>query len=62
MIVAVPGATAVTFPVASTLAISSLSDFHVTVLFDAFSGDIFAVRVASSPILIDFEHNYEELS
>ena len=55
MIVAVPGATAVTFPVASTFAISSLSDFHVTALFVAFSGDIFAVRVASSPILIDFD-------
>jgi hypothetical protein len=43
VMVAVPGATGVTFPFASTVATAVLEDFHVKVLFIAFSGDMVAV-------------------
>ena len=49
VMVAVPSATAVTLPFASTVATEVLSELHVTVLFVALSGFTVAVRVAVSP-------------
>ncbi len=45
-----PGFTPVTFPEASTVAISSFSEVHVTVLFVVFSGSTVAVIIIDSPI------------
>ena len=49
VIVAVPAPTAVTLPVASTVATLSLSLLHVTFLLVALSGVMVAVRGSVSP-------------
>jgi hypothetical protein len=54
VMVAIPALMAVTFPVASTMAISSLSLFQMTALFAAFSGDTVVIKLKSSPIATVF--------
>ena len=49
IITASPALCAVTFPVASTLAISCLSELHVMFLFVAFAGAIVAVSFSFCP-------------
>ena len=51
VIVASPGATAVTFPLLSTVATLSLLLSHVTLLFVAVEGDTVALRFVVSPTL-----------
>ena len=53
VIAALPGATAVTSPVAETVATFSSLDDQLTFLFVAFSGRTVAVRVALSPSVIE---------
>ena len=55
VMVAFPSATAVTLPLASTVATEVLLELHVTVLSDALSGFTVAVRVAVSPSLSSSE-------
>ena len=53
VIAALPGATAVTSPVAETVATFSSLDDQLAFLFVAFSGRTVAVRVALSPSVIE---------
>ena len=53
VIAALPGATAVTSPVAETVATFSSLDVQLTFLLEAFSGRTVAVRVALSPSVIE---------
>ena len=53
--VASPSATPVTLPLASTAAISGLSDFHDTFLFAASFGDTVAASVSLAPTRMEIE-------